>query len=289
MLSPGSGRFVIHTLTGNLMSTLESILSGERETAPVETTTTPTATPETTTEAQAPEPSSNDEPQTDESGKVPLAALHAEREKGKRKYTEVVADVDRRIDEVNRSWEQRFNQLQTMLQPKQVQPAPAPAPEIWDDPNAFVRSQAMEMVNPLREQMLVMARQVAEIQHKPETVNEAAQAFDRARQTGQIDPVMAERIMNAPNPFAAAVQWHQHTSTMAEIGSDPAAYKAKLAEEIRAQVMAELQQGNPPQAADTRPAPVMPGNFATGRNVGARSGPAYSGPPRLEDILGSRR
>ena len=270
------------------MSTLESILSGERETAPVETTTTPTATPETTTEAQAPEPSSNDEPQTDERGMVPVAALQAERQKAKR-YTEQVAEFQSKLEQQNAQWEARFAQMMGAVMPKQAQPEPAAAPEIWDDPNPFVRSQAMEMVNPLREQMLVMARQVAEIQHKPETVNEAAQAFDRARQTGQIDPVMAERIMNAPNPFAAAVQWHQHTSTMSEIGSDPAAYKARLAEEIRAQVMAELQQGNTPQAADTRSAPVMPGNFATGRNVGARSGPAYSGPPRLEDILGSRR
>jgi hypothetical protein len=273
------------------MSTLESILSGERETAPVETTTTPTATPETNTEAQAPEPSLEDDLQADQDGKVSVKAVIAEREKGKRKYTEVVADVDRRIDEVNRSWEQRFNQLQTMLQPKQDQPAPAPAPEIWDDPNAFVRSQAMELVNPLQEQVKAIARSVAEFQYKdqPGLVEKAVNAFDEAARTRTIDPEMHRRIMASPNPFAAAVQWHQHTSTMSEIGSDPAAYKARLAEEIRAQVMAELQQGNAPQAATERPAPVMPSNFATGRNVGARSGPAYSGPPRLEDILGSRR
>ena len=70
---------------------------------------------------------------------------------------------------------------------------------------------------------------------------------------------------------------------MAEIGSDPAAYKAKLAEEIRSQLMAEFQQGQQPAAQ--RAAPVMPSNFATGRNVGARSGPAWSGPPSLDDIF----
>jgi hypothetical protein len=270
------------------MSTLESILSGERETAPVDTTPTPTAQPETTTEAQAPEPSSHDEPQTDERGMVPVAALQAERQKAKR-YTEQVAEFQTKLEQQNAQWEQRFSQIISAVAPKQAQPAPAPEPEIWDDPNAFVRSQAMEMVSPLQKQMMAMAREVAEVRFQPEAVKAAEEAFNRAVATGQIDPEIHRRINSAPNPFAAAVQWHQHTTTMAEIGSDPASYKAKLAEEIRAQVMAELQQGNPTQAAPERPAPVMPGNFATGRNVGARSGPAYSGPPRLEDILGSRR
>lgn len=265
------------------MSTLESILSGERENAPVETTATPTATPETTQEQPQgqPEPSSDAEPQADETGKVPLAALHAERNKVKR-YTEQVAEFQTKLEQQNAQWEQRFSQIMTAVVPKQAQPAPAPAPEIWDDPNAFVRSQAMEMVSPLQQQMLAMARQVAEIQYQPDKVKAAEEAFNRAAAAGQIDPEIHRRINSAPNPFAAAVQWHQHTSTMSEIGSDPAAYKAKLAEEIRAQVMAELQQGNP---APAQAAPVMPSNFATARNVGTRTGPAWSGPTPIGDIF----
>ena len=60
------------------MSTLESILSGEGASAS-EPQATPTATPETTREQPQgqPEPSSNDEPQTDERGMVPVAALQA--------------------------------------------------------------------------------------------------------------------------------------------------------------------------------------------------------------------
>lgn len=272
------------------MSSLESILSGEREPAPVEATTTQIAQPETTQEPQGqPEPSSDEDPQPNEQGMVPVAALQATREKAKRKYTETVSDFEKRMAEVEQRNEQRFAQLIAQLQPKQAQPEPAPAPEIWDDPNAFVRSQAMEMVSPLRQQMLAMAREVAEVRYQPDAVKAAEDAFNNAARTGQIDPVEYNRIQSSPNPFAAAVQWHQKTTTMAEIGSDPAAYKAKLAEEIRAQVMAELQQGNTPPAATERPAPVMPGNFATGRNVGARSGPAYAGPPSLEDIIGTRR
>ena len=119
-------------------------------------------------------------------------------------------------------------------------------------------------------------------------MKEAEAAFNAAAVSGQLDPETYRRIQASPNPFAAAVQWHQHTQTMAEIGSDPAAYKAKLAEEIRAQVMAELQQGQQ-QPGAARPAPVTPSNFATGRNVGSRAGPAYAGPSPIDEILGNRR
>ncbi len=267
------------------MSTLESILSGEGAPAS-EPQATPTATPETTREQPQgqPEPSSDAEPQADETGKVPLAALHAERSKVKR-YTEQVAEFQTKLEQQNAQWEQRFSQIMTAVVPKQAQPAAAPAPEIWDDPNAFVRSQAMEMVSPLQQQMLAMARSVAEIQFReqPGIVKEAEEAFNRAAATGQIDPEIHRRINASPNPYAAAVEWHQHTSTMSEIGADPAAWRAQKEAEIRAQVMAEIQGGGAP--AGNQPAPVMPSNFAAARNVGNRSGPAWSGPTPLQDIF----
>jgi len=266
------------------MSTLESILSGEGAPASEPQATTSTATPETNREQPQgqPEPSSDAEPQADERGTIPIAALHAERNKVKR-YTEQVAEFQTKLEQQNAQWEQRFAQMMSAVAPRQAQPEPAPAPEIWDDPNAFVRSQASELVSPLQQQMQAMARQVAEIQFQPDTVAKAVDAFDNATRTGSIDPEIHRRIMASPNPYAAAVQWHQHTSTMSEIGSDPAAYKAKLAEEIRAQVMAEIQGGAAP--AGNQPAPVMPSNFATARNVGTRAGPTWSGPTPLQDIF----
>jgi len=269
------------------MSSLESILSGEREPAPVSEATTTTAKPETAQEQPQgqPEPSSETEPQADETGKVPLAALHAERSKVKR-YTEQVAEFQTKLEQQNAQWEQRFSQMMSAVAPKQAQPEPAPVPEIWEDPNAFVRSQAAEVVSPLQQQMKAMARQVADIQFQPDVVAKAVDAFDNAVRTSSIDPEIHRRIMAAPNPYAAAVQWHQHTSTMSEIGADPAAWRAQKEAEIRAQVMAEIQGGAAP--AGNTPAPVMPSNFATARNVGTRAGPAWGGPTPIEDIFKRR-
>jgi hypothetical protein len=272
------------------MSTLESILSGEGAPASEPQATTTTATPETTQEQPQgqSETSSNDEPQADERGTIPIAALHAERNKVKR-YTEQVAEFQAKLEQQNAQWEQRFTQMISATQPKQAPPAPVAELEVWDDPNAFVRTRAMEMVSPLQQQMQAMARQVAEIQFRdqPGILKEAEEAFNRAAATGQIDPEIHRRINSSPNPFAAAVQWHQHTNTMSEIGSDPAAYKAKLAEEIRAQVMAELQAGDAP--AGQQAAPVMPSNFAAARNVGSRAGPAWAGPQPIQSIFDTAR
>lgn len=266
------------------MSTdLESILSGGGAPASEpEANTASTAQPET--EGQPPEPSSNDDPQPDERGSIPIAALHAERNKVKR-YTEQVAEFQSKLEQQNAQWEQRFSQIISAVAPKQPQAAPAPAPEIWDDPDSYVRTQASQLVNPLQQQVMAMARQVAEIQFKPEAVREAEAAFNRASATGQIDPEIHRRIQASPNPFAAAVQWHQHTSTMSEIGSDPAAYRAKVEEEIRAKVMAELQTGQ----GGAQSAPVMPSNFAAARNVGNRTGPAWSGPQPIQTIFDTAR
>ncbi|WP_457797626.1 hypothetical protein [Methylocystis sp. S23] len=69
---------------------------------------------------------------------------------------------------------------------------------------------------------------------------------------------------------------------MSEIGSDPASYREKL----KAELLAELQ--NEGQKTQQAQKPAMPSNFATGRNVGSRSGPAWSGPPSFEDIFDRR-
>lgn len=269
------------------MSTeLENILSGQGAVAPApETRTEPQ--PEQLAEPQAnAEPASEGEPQTDERGMVPVAALQAERQKAKR-YTEQVAEFQQKLEQQNAQWEQRFSQIFAQIAPKPAQPEPEQAPDIWTDPDAYLQRGVQQAVSPVVGQLKAMQRGMAELQFKPEVVAEAEKAFNTAANAGQLSKEFIQQINGSANPWAAAVQWHQQQTAMAEIGSDPAAWKAQQREALKAEIMAELQQGQ--QSGAQRAAPVMPGNFATGRNVGARSGPAYAGPPNLDDILGMRR
>jgi hypothetical protein len=291
MWSPHRGRFVLLTSTGKLMSTeLENILSGQGASAPApaprnepqpETQQEPKGTVDASSESEL--------PTDDENATVSVKAVIAEREKGKKRYTEAVESFEKKLAEQAQQFDQRFSQIFAQLQPKPAQPEQPQAPDIWSDPDAYLRQGVQQAVDPVVNQVKALQRGMAEMMHrdKPGLVDEAEKAFNTAAASGQLSKEFIQQVNSSPNPWAAAVQWHQHTQTMAEIGSDPAAYKTKLRDELKAELMAELQQGQQPGAE--RPAPVVPSNFATGRNVGTRAGPAYAGPSPLDEILGSNR
>lgn len=273
------------------MSTdLENILSGQGASAPAPEANRPEPQPEQPAEPQAnAEPASETEPQPDDGGMIPHAALHAEREKGKKRYTEAVESFEKKLAEQAQQFDAKFNQLFAQLVPKPAQPEQEQAPDIWTDPDAYLQRGVQQAVSPVMGQLKAMQRGMAEMMFRetPGLVDEAERAFNEAANAGKLPKEFIQQVNGSPNPWAAAVQWHQQQTAMAEIGSDPTAWKAQQREALKAEIMAELQQGQQPGAQ--RAAPVMPGNFATGRNVGARTGPAYSGPPALDDILGQRR
>jgi hypothetical protein len=81
---------------------------------------------------------------------------------------------------------------------------------------------------------------------------------------------------------------------MAEIGGNPTAFRQRVAEEERQRVLAEMGIEPGQQAGDQQVIPpaaraAMPTNFATGRNVGSRSGPGWTGPQSIDDIFSARR
>lgn len=265
---------------------LESILSGEATASPaVETRPQPTPDPsppdtQATQEQDAPEPA-------EENGQVPVAALRAERAKAKR-YTEQIAEFNQRFEEQNRQWESRFGQLLQVMKPQTPEQAPPPAPEIWDKPDEFVAHRAAQVVDPVNQRTMALAREVATLRYKPEVVEAAEKAFNAAAASGQMDRETHARINQSANPFAAAVEWYQRTSLLSEIGDDPAAFKAKVEAEAEARILEKygIRQNAP---APMAPASVMPSDFTQTRNVGSRSGPAWSGPAPLNDIFARRK
>src|SRR6185503_12259288 len=100
-----------------------------------------------------------------------------------------------------------------------------------------------------------------------------------ALQSKTLDQADYQKVVSSPNRYAAAVQWHKAQLAKAEIGDDPAAFRAKIEAEILAK-HGLTQEGGAAQQQQ-KPA-VMPSNLAGARNVGSRSGPAWSGPPSLD-------
>lgn len=270
------------------MADLQEIFDGVEPTQPVET------------EASKPEALEDGEAlpaegQEHESKTVPLAALQQEREKGKKRYTEQVADFERRQSESDMRWNQRFEQLVAALKPQQAKEAPQPLPEFnWENPLTTVDSRVdsrvgdaerkiQETMSRQSEQFhsasMHNARLIASSVHGADVVKEAEELFNRMAHDGTIDKGEWQKINGSPNPFAAAVDWHKQKQLLSEVGPDPEAYKAK----IIADYLASQDGGKEP--ATQTPAPVMPSNFANARNVGSRSGPAWAGPASLADVF----
>jgi hypothetical protein len=212
---------------------------------------------------------------------VPHQALHAERQRSRR-YSEEVADFRRQLAETNA----RMGQLVDAVTPRPAMPAP---PDFFGNPEAATRYEVAQTVSPeferINQTLHAIARENAFQRFDETKVNAAEQAFIGALQAGRLDPADYRRVVNSPNRYAEAVKWHQRQVARAEIGDDPAAYRARIEGELREQIWSELNgNGN-----GRRFGGAMPSNLAGARNVGGRSGPAWSGPASLNDIFDRRK
>lgn len=229
------------------------------------------------------------------------AARDAEREKVKR-YKDQVASFEHRQAEQGRmiaGMAAQIQQLSQFIQQSQ-RPAAPPPPDFYEDQGAAlsyhinnVLEQALQpalapVVKRLERSEQKMAEWQARGKYGDDVVEQAYLALEQYHASG--DPTfdgVYERMMSMPNPYAAMVEWHKQQQERAEL-SDPVALRDK----IRTEILAELQQQ--PDASRGQAAPpqipnMMPsGGFASGRNVGSRSGPTWGGPASLNDIFDFR-
>lgn len=274
------------------MSTLDNILSGQGDAVSEQTAVEENVAQVEQTEGDpAEEPVQLEEPPGDGEGRqgfVPQQALHAEKQKVKR-YTEQVGEFEKTLGTVREQNAALTRQVTELLQriPQQKTEQQQPPNQFEDFPGA-TRHVVQPEFQRIEQQLLAIAKDTAITRFTEEKVNEAEQAFISAMQSQKLDPADFQKVVHSPNRYAAAVQWHQRQQAQAEIGDDPAAYKAKLEAELREKLTAELQQGDGQQAQQRRA--TMPSNFANARNVGNRgTGPAWSGPSTIDDIFNRQR
>lgn len=196
---------------------------------------------------------------------VPRKALEDERKKRQ--------EIERRFTDLER-------RLNDMMQPQeQVQPQQAPDP--WADPEAAMAHQRNEFVRQMYETRVALSSEILRAQ-KPDFDDVVAEFVQQARR----DPGLHNAVLNHPNPAAFAYQQGQRIRFLNEVGNDPAAYKAKLREEV----MAELGQGQPAAVAQQSVSPALapPKSLAATTSAQPRNnkGQFASGPASLDDILG---
>lgn len=265
------------------MADIDEILSSVGETAPAaEPVKEKEEAQPTQVAEETPAETSEETDAKEQGGMVPVAALQAERTKA-RKYTETLAEVERKLAEQN----SRVEQLTAFLlasQQKQPSAETVQPPDFWEAPENAIDYRLNQAVTPiqqaLKEQQENVSRILAAEKHGEEAINEAYSALASLKGTPQFD-ANYRQIMSSPHPYGALVDWHQKHKVMSEIGSDPVAFREK----IKAEIFAEMKANG--GAPASMPA-AMPSNFATARNVGSRSGPSWSGPTPIADIFAKR-
>lgn len=141
--------------------------------------------------------------------------------------------------------EQRLNEVAAHMQQSQKQP------DFFEDPDASTRRIIHQAIQPYAEEtrrnLMYMGKMVADARHGADKVEEAEQAFLKARSEESLDPADYERVVQSPNRYDAVVQWHRKQSVLASVGDDPAAWfekqlEAKLADpEFQAKMLTKVR------------------------------------------------
>lgn len=149
---------------------------------------------------------------------------------------------------------------------------PAPPPSVWEDEQAYGGHIVQTAVQ--------QATFNAKLDMSEMMVRQANADFDdmksRFLQMAEQNPALRQQALNDPHPWNKAYQIAKNAATMEELGAtDLETLKAKLREELAAEM-----QGSP------APRAVIPPSLTNERNVGTRSGPAWTGPKPLSELLG---
>lgn len=158
-----------------------------------------------------------------ESDRIPVTALLDEREK-RQEAQRKAEEADRRL----KALEAESRRLQK----------PQETPDWYEDPQKAATYQQQVIEQRLEQRRMEQSKFFAEREFGADTVGEAVAHFDK-------HPEQSRQFLSHPSPFHAAVEFYKKQKLADEIGSDPDAYRKRIAEELREQLLAEMSQSQP--------------------------------------------
>jgi hypothetical protein len=172
--------------------------------------------------------------------------------------------------------EQRAATLEAQL--AQLQNPPAPPPSIWDDEQGAFQHFGQQVVSHAVGDAVVQSRLHTSELLASQAFPDFEQVWEPMNQFLTENPAIIQKARSDRHPWAYAYRAYKNATTMQELGAtDMDALKAKLREELQAELAAQQPQ--------TPTAPAIPMTLSNERNVGQRSGPAWSGPRPLNELL----
>jgi hypothetical protein len=186
------------------------------------------------------------------------------------------ADARRAAEDRARVLEARLNEVAQHFQQSQKQP------DFFENPDEATRQVIAKTIQPYIEQseakMMYMGKMIASALHGADKVNEAEQAFLKARAEQVLDPVDYERVVQSPNRYDEVVQWHRRQAVLSSVGDDPQAWFEKQLEarmsdpKFQAQMMEKVRAGAATRPSETRLPPSLSRSTAVAPNTEAPVG-----------------
>lgn len=211
----------------------------------------PESTPEPVAAEPAPtegEPSAAPPAAPEAPSAVPLSALLDEREKRQQ--------ATRELEELKR-WK-ADQEAQSRPQPKPI--------DLIEDPEGFARQQQQMLQNAIIQDRYERSRDAAEEKHGKETVDAVVAFFNDPRHAPK-----TQEFIRKTDPFREAFKYYQEQKEVEEFRSVGGieAMRAKIAAEIREQVLAEV-------AGAPKPA-TPPPSLSSASSSGAAKAPPING------------
>lgn len=156
-------------------------------------------------------------------------------------------DAERRIAE----YEKELNDLRQQRQQPQGQ-----MPSWYENPEQAAQAMQAQFQNEMFQTRLALTETFMRQQHQD--FEEVSVIF---AEQAKRDPSLIQKLYSHPSPAQYAYQIGKQIQFMQDVGNDPAAYRKKLEDEIRAQIVAE--QGGSQQSAPAQSVkPQVPRSLA---------------------------
>jgi hypothetical protein len=229
-----------------------------------ETPTDPQAAPASPDAPETPsQPDGAATPQPGDTRTVPLDALEGERRQ-RQDWKERAVKAETEAAALRKDLEA----ARTAPAPPQQMPNLPPIDPAQDPQGYHARIQST-----LLNERLNMSELVARQALGPERVDALITEFQAAAKD---DPALYAKLYAQPHPYG----WLAEQVERIQLARDPAAYKARLRTEWEAEKAAQATLGVP-----ISPAAGLQPSLAGVRSAAARSQPAFTGPPSLEDVV----
>jgi hypothetical protein len=218
--------------------------------------------------AVAPDPDDDAEPGDPEPGQPIVPRTAYEKERARRQNW---------VERASRAEAERDALAKQLEDAKKGPPPPPPQPLPPIDPATDPEGYTRRMRGVVLNERLNTSEMMAMDKHGREVIDRETEYF---KKRGEAEPRLWAELYSQPHPYQWMIDNNATARLHEEIGTDPAAYRARVVAEERAKWEAEHPAGQP-----ISPVAGLPPSLANARSAAPRGTNGYAGPMSIDDIL----